>query len=64
MAHTLTDSELKLLRGSIPQSPKPMGLDSLPDPIAVTIEVTGILERLGVRYLIGGWLASTVSKCH
>jgi hypothetical protein len=37
-----------------------MELDSLPDPIAVAIGFTGILERLGVRYLIGGSLASSV----
>jgi hypothetical protein len=32
----------------------------LPEPIAVTISVTGTLEKLGVRYLVGGSLASTV----
>lgn len=32
----------------------------LPEPIAVTIKVTGVLERLGVPYLIGGSLASTL----
>ena len=32
----------------------------LPEPIAATIKVTAALERLGVRYLIGGSLASTV----
>jgi hypothetical protein len=32
----------------------------LPEPIAVTITVTATLEKLGVRYLIGGSLASTV----
>jgi hypothetical protein len=32
----------------------------LPEPIAVTIFVTGTLEKLGVRYLVGGSLASTV----
>jgi hypothetical protein len=29
------------------------------DPISVTISVTGVLEKLGVPYLIGGSLAST-----
>ena len=32
----------------------------LPEPIAATIAVTTTLEKLGVRYLIGGSLASTV----
>jgi len=32
----------------------------LPEPIAATITVTATLEKLGVRYLIGGSLASTV----
>jgi len=32
----------------------------LPEPIAVTIKVTDVLERLGVPYLIGGSLASTL----
>jgi hypothetical protein len=32
----------------------------LPEPIAATIAVTDTLEKLGVRYLIGGSLASTV----
>jgi hypothetical protein len=32
----------------------------LPEPIAVTISVIAILEKLEVRYLIGGSLASTV----
>jgi hypothetical protein len=32
----------------------------LPEPIAVTISVTATLEKLGVRYLICGSLASTV----
>ncbi len=32
----------------------------LPEPIAATISVTATLEKLGVRYLIGGSLASTV----
>jgi hypothetical protein len=30
------------------------------DPISVTLKVTGILEKLGVPYLIGGSLASTL----
>jgi hypothetical protein len=30
------------------------------EPILVTTKVTGVLERLGVRYLIGGSLASTL----
>jgi hypothetical protein len=32
----------------------------LPEPIAVTLKVTGTLERLGIRYFIGGSLASTL----
>jgi hypothetical protein len=32
----------------------------LPDPIEVTIKVTSVLEKLGVPYLIGGSLASTL----
>ncbi len=32
----------------------------LPEPIVATITVTAVLEKLGVRYLIGGSLASTV----
>lgn len=32
----------------------------LPEPIVATISVTTTLEKLGVRYLIGGSLASTV----
>jgi len=31
----------------------------LPEPIAVTLQVVRVLERLGVRYIIGGSLAST-----
>jgi hypothetical protein len=31
-----------------------------PEPTAVTLLVTGILERLGVRYAIGGSLASSL----
>ncbi len=37
-----------------------MGPESLPDPGAVAIEFTGILERLGIRYLVGGSLASSI----
>jgi len=32
----------------------------LPEPIAVTVKVTGVLEKLGIPYLIGGSLASTL----
>jgi hypothetical protein len=32
----------------------------LPEPIAVTVKVTTILEKLGVPYFIGGSLASTI----
>lgn len=32
----------------------------LPDPIRVTVLVTRVLEKLGIRYLIGGSLASTI----
>jgi hypothetical protein len=32
---------------------------SLAEPIAVTLEVTAALDKLGVRYLIGGSLASS-----
>lgn len=32
----------------------------LPEPIAVTLKVTGTLEKLGIRYFIGGSLASTL----
>lgn len=34
--------------------------DSLPDPIEVAVEFTQLLERLGIRYLVGGSLASSV----
>lgn len=37
-----------------------MGPESLPDPIAVAIQITGVLDRLGIRYLVGGSLASSV----
>ena len=30
------------------------------EPIEVTLKVTGVLEKLGVRYVIGGSLASTL----
>ncbi len=32
----------------------------LPEPIAVTVKVTAVLEKLGIPYLIGGSLASTI----
>jgi hypothetical protein len=32
----------------------------LPEPIAVTVKVTEVLEKLGIPYLIGGSLASTL----
>jgi hypothetical protein len=32
----------------------------LPEPIAVTIKVTEVLEKLGISYLVGGSLASTL----
>jgi len=32
----------------------------LPEPIAVTIQVTAVLEKLGIPYLVGGSLASTI----
>ncbi len=37
-----------------------MGPIELPDPLEVAASITGVLERLGVRYLIGGSLASSV----
>lgn len=37
-----------------------MAPESTPDPIAVAVAFTDILERLGVRYLVGGSLASSV----
>jgi len=37
-----------------------MGPVELPDPLQVAASITGVLERLGVRYLIGGSLASSV----
>jgi hypothetical protein len=30
------------------------------DPVLITARVTGVLEKLQVRYLIGGSLASTL----
>ena len=32
----------------------------LPDPIAATIQITTILEKLGIPYLVAGSLASTI----
>ncbi len=32
----------------------------LPDPIRITLLVTQVLEKIGIRYLIGGSLASTI----
>jgi hypothetical protein len=32
----------------------------LPEPLTVTIKVTAVLEKLGIPYLIGGSLASTL----
>lgn len=37
-----------------------MGPVELPDPLEVAASITGVLEGLGVRYLIGGSLASSV----
>ncbi len=37
-----------------------MAPDSLPDPVAVAISFTEILERLEIRHLVGGSLASSV----
>jgi hypothetical protein len=34
--------------------------DSLPDPIEIAVEFAELLERLGIRYLVGGSLASSV----
>lgn len=34
--------------------------ETLPDPIAVAVAFTGLLERLGVRYVVVGSLASSV----
>ena len=30
------------------------------DPIQITVKVTNVLEKIGVHYLIGGSLASTL----
>jgi hypothetical protein len=32
----------------------------LPEPVAVTVKVTSVLEKLGVPYLVVGSLASTI----
>lgn len=32
----------------------------LPEPIAATVQVTAVLEKLGITYCIGGSLASTI----
>ena len=32
----------------------------LPEPIAVTVKVTAVLEKLGIPYFIDGSLASTI----
>ncbi len=37
-----------------------MAPDGLPDPLRVALAITGILERLGVRYVTAGSLASSV----
>jgi hypothetical protein len=37
-----------------------MAPDQLPDPLAVALEVAGMLERLGIPYLAAGALASSV----
>ena len=37
-----------------------MSPDSLPDPIAVAVSFSALLERLGIPYLIGGSFASSV----
>lgn len=37
-----------------------MAPDELPEPIAVAVLFTGILEDLGIAYLVGGSLASSV----
>ena len=37
-----------------------MASDELPDPIALALSFTRTLERLGIQYLIGGSLASSV----
>jgi hypothetical protein len=37
-----------------------MAPDSVPDPLAVALQFAGILERLGVRYVTAGSLASSL----
>lgn len=37
-----------------------MSPDGLPDPIAVALQFTSVLEELGVHHLVGGSLASSV----
>jgi len=37
-----------------------MGPAALPDPIEVAASITAVLDGLGIRYLIGGSLASSV----
>lgn len=37
-----------------------MAPDQQPDPIALALEVAAILERLGIPYLVGGSLASSI----
>ena len=37
-----------------------MAPDTLPDPIAVAVAFSAALERLGIRYLIGGSFASSI----
>lgn len=37
-----------------------MAPDTLPDPIAVAVHFTAVLEDLGVRHLVGGSLASSI----
>ena len=32
----------------------------LPEPIAVTVKVTSVLEKLNIPYFIGGSIASTI----
>ena len=37
-----------------------MAPDSAPDPIVVALSFTALLERLGIRYVVGGSLASSL----
>lgn len=37
-----------------------MAPDTLPDPIAVAVHFTAVLEDLGIRHLVGGSLASSI----